>query len=168
MSQAIASVQAAEEAVRQQPGNPVALMELGGALHDHGRHDEAGAVRRQVVAMLSAAMASDVSPELGFLIDGLLYRHFVKKIETERHVRDCFQSWLEPMAALGRRLRDPHLPQPLWASTAGRPWRAAFLLQTPALLGHTDALFELQRHRPRGMPWHDTPLVFVQIGRAHV
>src|SRR3546814_5715520 len=90
-------------------------MELGGALHDHGRHDEAGAVRRQVVAMLSAAMASDVSPELGFLIDGLLYRHFVKKIETERHVRDCFPSWLEPMAADRKRPRlnsSPYSPSP--------------------------------------------------------
>lgn len=166
MTQAIPSVQAAEAAVRQQPGNPFALMELGAALHDHGRHEEATRVRQQVVALLTGAMAGHINPELGFLIDSLLYRHFVKKIETEQHARDCFQSWLEPMAALGRRLRDPQLPQPLWAPTAARPWRAAFLLQTPAMLGHTDALFELLRHRPRGLPWHDAPVIFVLSGES--
>jgi len=149
------------ERARKSPNDLDAMIELGGLFHDHGAHDQAAIVRGVLVQNMLAIMQTDHPPEVVLKLELALYSAFVKKIETEAHARACFQSWVPQMAAYGRRFQDPQLPHPLHAPTPQRPWRVAFHLHTSSLLGHTDALFETLRHRPRGTIWHDEPLIFV-------
>lgn len=156
---------AAVEAVNKTPGDISALFKLGGLLHDHGQHEQARKVREHLTAIMVQAVSSN-TPPLDTVANLLLafYQNFVKKIETEQQARACFQSWLMPVVEYGRRFRESALPLPLWRPTAAKPWRAAFFLQSAAILGHTEALFELLEHRPRGLPWSDQPIVYVFSG----
>lgn len=153
---------AAMDAVDKNPGDVVAMLQLGGMLHTHGQHQQAHKVREHIVAMIRDALSRD-TPPFDTIANLLmkLYENFVKKIETEEQARTCFQSWLGPVVGYGRRFRDPALPQPFWRPTAERPWRAAFFLHSAGILGHTEAMLELLEHRPRGLPWHDEPVVYV-------
>lgn len=156
---------AAVEAVNAKPGDIGAMFRLGGLLHDHGQHDQAGKVRQHLTDIMVQALRGN-TPPLDTVSNLLFafYQNFVKKIETEQQARDCFQSWLMPVVEFGRRFRNPSLPVPLWQPTAARPWRVAFFLHSAAILGHTEAVFELLEHRPRGLPWSDEPVVYVFAG----
>lgn len=153
---------AAVEAVNRKPDDVGAMFKLGALLHDHGQHEQAHKVREHLVTIVNDAVTQG-SPPVDLVVNLLLmlYQGFVKKIETEEQARTCFQSWLGPIVEYGRRFRDATLPQPLWRPSTERPWRAAFFLQSAGILGHTEAMFELLEHRPRGMPWHDEPIVYV-------
>lgn len=163
-SQPPADLAAAIAALKANPADVVAAAKLGGLLHDHGMHAQADKIREHIVYMLQQGIAAGVDPNVVCNVLLLLYSDLVKKVETEAHTRASFQSWLEPVAAYGRRFQDPALPQALWAPTPARPWRAAFFLQTATVLGHTEAMLELLAHRPRGAPWHDEPVVFTLNG----
>lgn len=158
-------VQAIAEA-RQRPHDLGAKFGLGAALIDFGLIEPAMQMRAQLAGVIAEAIANGVAPDM--IIEMLLvyYSSFAKRIETERNLRDCFQLLLEPVSALGRRLQEAGLPLALHRPGAERPWRAAFLLHTPTMLGHVDALLEVLRHRPRGLPWADDPVVFLLDGAA--
>lgn len=153
---------AAVDAVNRQPGNLDALLTLGGLAHDYGEHEQAAKVRDHLVQVLAQGIElGRAPPDLVASLQLMLYNRFVKKIETEAHARACFQSWLQPTVAFARRQQDAKLPRPLWTPSEQKPWRAAFLLYTEHVLGHTEALLELLKHRPQGQPWHDQPIVYV-------
>lgn len=155
----------AMDAVGRNPQNIDALVRLGGLLHDHGEHEQANKVRQHLVSILNGVVTHGAPPlDTIYNLLLILYQQFVKKIETEEQARTCFQSWLGPIVEYGRRFRDPALPRSLWQPTAERPWRAAFFLQSSTILGHTAALFELLEHLPRGLPWHNQPVVYVFKG----
>lgn len=153
---------AAMDAVEQNPGEVNAMLHLGGVLHDHGQHDQATTVRQHVTAIMVDAVSNNTPPfdAVANLLMSL-YQNFVKKVETEQQARASFQAWLAPIVNYGRRFRDPVLPKPLWQPTAERPWRVAFFLHSAGILGHTEAMLELLEHRPRGLPWHGEPVVYV-------
>jgi len=158
---------AAIEAVNRNPGDLGALFRLGGMMHDYGEHEQAAKVRDHIVAMVTQAIGKGSPPpdQIANILQ-FLYQSFVKKIETEAQARACFQSWLKPVVEYGRRFRDPALPLPLWQPTGQRPWRAAFFLQAPTILGHTEAMLELLEHRPRGLAgWSDEPIVYLFTGQ---
>jgi hypothetical protein len=155
-----ALAQAIEDAQRN-PTDLGALFRLGALMIDFGMIEQAMALRARLAEMIAAAIEAGAHPDM--VMEALLvyYANFAKRIETEQNVRECFQLLIQPVAALGRSLRVPGLPRPLHAPTPQRPWRAGFMLQTPALLGHTRAMLEILQHRPRGMPWSDEAEVFV-------
>lgn len=151
----------AVEAAKKAPGDINVLFNLGSVMHDHGQHQQAANVREHIVGMLMDGIRNGrATPDITAHVLQTLYLNFVKKIETEEHARACFQSWLAPVVAHGRSLQEAGLPLPLWQPTAGRPWRIAFLLASADILGHTEAMLEFLRHRPRGLPWHDAPVVY--------
>lgn len=151
-------------AVRKNPGNIVEAIKLGGLLHDCGMHDQAGKIRDHVVHLLHKIIASNAPPDTILSLLSRIYANFVKKIETEAHTRMCFQSWVQGVTAYARNLQSVELPLPLWVPTPERPWRAAFFIQTAAVLGHTEAMLETLAHRPLGTPWADEPIVYVLEG----
>lgn len=152
------------EKLRANPNNIGVAIHLGGLFHDYGEHAAATALRNQIVAGIPHLVKNPaIDHNQLIILEMNLYNAFVKRVETEENVRACFQSWVGPFADLGRRFRDPGLPMPLQVPTAEKPWRAAFFLHTEALLGHTDALIEVLRHRPAGPPW-GRPMVVVWNG----
>lgn len=159
-------LEAAVAAVNAKPGDLGAMFRLGGLLHDHGQHPQATQMRQHLTAIMVDALRSPSPPPPDTVANLLLafYQNFVKKIETEQQARDCFQSWLVPVVEYGRRFRDTALPVQLWQPTAARAWRMGFFLHGADILGHTEALFELLEHRPRDLPWHDMPVVYVFAG----
>jgi hypothetical protein len=140
------------------------VLAFGAALHDHGRHEEAAQHRQLLVEVLRKAAVSSENPNGVLFVESRIYSSFVKKLETEAHVRTCFQSWSGVLAELGRRHRDPKLPKPLVANSAARPWRAGFVLINGAVLGHTHAMIELLAARERRGTWHERPVVYVLSG----
>lgn len=146
------------------PNTVDSILEYGAALHDHGRHEEAAQQRRILVEAFRSAALSSGDPSGILQLENSIYNSFVKKIESEAHVRTCFQSWIDVLAELGRRHRDPRLPTPLAVRSSARPWRAGFVLVNGAVLGHTHAMLELLAAREHGGVWHDRPVVYVLSG----
>lgn len=154
---------AAIAALNRNPTDVVAAITAGGLLHDHGLHEQAGELRSRVVEMVRRGISNSMPPDVLCTLLLLLYNSFVKKVETEAHTRECFQSWLPAVSAYGRKFQDPALPQPLWQPDPARPWRPAFLLHQAVILGHTEALMEVLAHRPRELPW-GAPIVYTLNG----
>jgi glycosyltransferase involved in cell wall biosynthesis len=158
------SLETARARFKSKPGSVETALELGSALHDHGQHAEADLLMAQLTEVLRVVAADGRNPNGALMLESQIYRNFVKKVETEAHVRACFQSWIGTLAELGRRHRDTSLPEALRAPTADRRWRAGFVLLNGAMLGHTHAMIEVLAARPRAMPWHDRPVVYVLMG----
>ena len=80
-------------------------------------------------------------------VEVLVYQSFVKAVEDEAHYETLFARWREPMAALGRRFRQPF-------SQAADARAIGFVFQAGAVLGHTEVLFRLLESRDPSMKVH--------------
>lgn len=110
---------------------------MGGAAFDNGWVEQAETIFRHVVGGFLKDLPSR-SPEQVELALTVLYQQFVKKVETEEHVRSCFQAYTDPVSAYARRFQKP----PAKGGNVG------FILATSERLGHTEALIELVNHLP--------------------
>lgn len=151
------------EAFTKTPNDFNAAAALVQGMHEFRMHDAAAEIRAHMVHLLVTAIRSGASPDI--ICDYLkrLYLFSVKKIESESHMRACYQQWVDQVASAGRRYKDPVLPKRPWKAYAAKPWRPAFFLHNAAIVGHTEALLELLKHRPRGGVWSD-PVVYILEG----
>lgn len=140
--------------LHSKPLNIRAICEIGHTLGQLGRtHESRKCYGIAVEALHTAAKAGDVERALGF--EYLIYAAFVKTVEDEQHYYRCFADWKNELAGMGRRLRDP---APLSVDDAEG---VGFVLQTGALLGHTEVLLRLLEARPRQEGHGHDPRVYV-------
>ncbi len=159
-----APVVAAYARLRERPEDVGRAVELAALLHEYGHHDAAIDLRNQIAASMAAAAQRNIDPDILIDIERTLYSRLVTKIETEENARAGFQSWVRTMSDLGRKFQSRDLPKALHHPTPERPWRVAFLLQTAAMLGHTDMMLAMLRHRPKSRLWSEPPIVFTLMG----
>lgn len=162
-SDVASSFDARVRAFQTNPNNIGAAAKLVEYLHDLGLHEKATEIRAHMIFLLVNAARQDLSANLVCDYLHKLYASTVKKIESEEHVRACYQAWVEPVAELGRKYQDPILPKKLWKAYSAKPWRPAFFFHNAAILGHTEALLELLAHRPDSKEWSD-PIVYTLEG----
>ena len=105
--------------------------------------DLAERARAESVAALNQFIAKG-DAEGALMIEGFVYQAFVKAIEDEGHYESVFSGWREPLAALGRRLREPF-------STPAAATGIGFVFPSGVVLGHTEVLFRLLEHRDPGL-----------------
>lgn len=159
-----APVVAAYARLRERPEDVGRAVELAALLHNYNYHDAAIDLRNQIAASMSAAAQRNIDPNILIDIERLLYRRLVIKIETEENTRASFQSWVRTMSDLGRKFQSRDLPKALHRPTPERPWRVGFLLQNATVLGHTDMMLAMLRHRPKSGLWDERPVVFTLMG----
>jgi len=82
--------------------------------------------------------------ESALIVENLVYQYFVKVREEEAHYERMFSFWREPMAELGRTLREPI------AAHGGSA--IGFVFPNGVVLGHTEVLFRLLENRDRDIP----------------
>jgi hypothetical protein len=119
------------------------VIDAGTKAQQMGMRDLAGLARAESVAALNQFIAKG-DADGALTIEGFVYQAFVKAVEDEGHYESVFSGWREPMAALGRRMREP-FPTPAGAAGIG------FVFPSGVVLGHTEVLFRLLEHRDRGL-----------------
>jgi hypothetical protein len=120
------------------------VIDAGTKAQQMGMRDLAALARAESVGALNQFIAKG-DAEGAMMIERFVYQAFVKAIEDEEHYESVFSGWREPMAALGRRLREP-FTTPAGATGVG------FVLPSGVVLGHTEVLFRLLEQRDRGLP----------------
>ncbi len=135
------ALQAYEHTLRADPYNVSALCEIGKALNQFKRPQEARKCYKAAVEALKRAIrAGDVDAALIF--ETTIFHAFVRTGDNEQHYYRCFSDWREDMARLGRRSGRP-------ADARADPNRIAFFLHTGFVLGHTEVLFKILENIPR-------------------
>jgi glycosyltransferase involved in cell wall biosynthesis len=119
----------------------IAICGIGKAAHQDGALQLAAQACDAAVSILNVFIARGEA-EAVFFIEGLIYDSFVKAVEDEDHYERIFSGWREPMAALGRRFREPVRAR---ADAQG----VGFVLPSSAVLGHTEVLLRLLENRAR-------------------
>ena len=124
-----------ERTLRTDPSNVRALCEIGTALNQFKRVQEARKCYKAAVAVLKGLIrAGDADAALN--VEAMIYVAFVKIVEDEQHYYRCFADWRDDMARFGRRFHQP-------GQTRGDPDRIAFYLHTGFILGHTEVMFKI-------------------------
>jgi hypothetical protein len=121
-----------------------AICRLGNAAHQMGERGLAAQACNAAVEDLKSLIARG-DAEAALFLEKLIYQSFVKAIEDEDHYERVFAGWREPMAALGRRYREP-IDGDAGAKGIG------FVFPSGVVLGHTEVLFRLLESRDRGVP----------------
>lgn len=125
-----------DRVLREAPGNIGAVCQLGNAAHRFGLVEvRERAFSHATDLLLRCIRAGDANAALA--VEGMIYHAFVKAVEDEGHYERCFARWREPMAALGRKFR-----QPAAAADPSRR-RIGFVFHNGVMLGHTEVLFRL-------------------------
>ena len=123
-----------------------AICRLGNAAHQMGLGDAASrALQAAVGLLLELIRRGDANAALA--AEGAIYQSFVKAVENEDHYERIFAAWREPMAALGRRAREPF-------AGAADANGIGFVFHAGVILGHTEVLFRLLETRSRSVPVH--------------
>lgn len=130
-----------EHTLRADPFNVSALCEIGKALNQLKRTQEARKCYKAAVEVLKRVIrAGDADAALN--IEAMIYLSFVRIVEDEQHYYRCFADWRDDIARFGRQFRKPgHL--------RGDPSRIAFYLHTGFVLGHTEVMFKTLENIPR-------------------
>lgn len=123
-----------------------AICRLGNAAYQMGMGDAASrAVQVAVAILVEMIRRGDANAALA--AEGSIYQAFVKAVENEDHYERIFSTWRDPMAALGRAMREP-FARPAGANAIG------FVFHAGVVLGHTEVLFRLLETRERSVPIH--------------
>jgi hypothetical protein len=134
-----------ERALAAPPYDINAICRLGNAAYRMGLGGEAARAFEASIAMLEELIRrGDADNALG--AENAIYGAFVKAIEDEGHYERVFALWREPLAALGRRLRDSSMQAAPAAKGVG------FVFPSGVVLGHTEVLFRLLENRDPGVP----------------
>ena len=134
------TLRAYEHTLRADPLNVRALCQIGKALHQLNRPQEARKCYKAAVEVLKRAVrAGDADTALN--LETMIYLAFVRTVEDEQHYYRCFADWREDMARLGRRYRGAD-------ELRGDPHRIAFYLHTGFILGHTEVMFKMLENIP--------------------
>lgn len=139
-----------DRVLREAPGNIGAVCQLGNAAHRFGLVEvRERAFSHATDLLLRCIRAGDANAALA--VEGMIYHAFVKAVEDEGHYERCFARWREPMAALGRKFRQPAAP-------AGPSRRIGFVFHNGVMLGHTEVLFRLVESSDRD---REEPRIYV-------
>jgi len=136
-----ATLLAYERTLRSDPHNVPALCEIGKALNQLKRPQEARKCYKAAVEAFKRAIRTG-DAEAALSMETSIYIAFVRTVEDENHYYRCFSDWRDDMAKLGRRFRNE---QP----AAGNANRIAFYLHTGFMLGHTEVMFKMLENIPR-------------------
>ncbi len=120
-----------------------AVLHLGNKALQLGLAPLADKARAAMVDFLNGLIAKG-DADGALALEGLVYQAFVKAIEDEANYEDVFARWREPLAALGRRFREP-LHEVAGARGIG------FVFPSGVVLGHTEVLFRLLENRNRAL-----------------
>lgn len=131
---------AAEQLLRNDPGNVPAICEAGAMLASMGCAAEARRCYKQAVEGMKAAIRA-TQVDAALLFESMIYESFVKTEETEQHYYRCFSEWREDFARLGRRFRKP-------APAHADPGTIAFVFLGGTVLGHTEVFFRMIEQLP--------------------
>ena len=134
-----------ERALAAPPYDVELICRLGNAAYRMGLREDASRAFRAASAMLNELIRRG-DAEHALATEGFIYEAFVKAVEDEDHYERAFGLWREPMAALGRRYRDPAIQAAPGAKGIG------FVFHTGVVLGHTEVLFRLLETRDRSIP----------------
>ncbi|MBC8022853.1 MAG: hypothetical protein H7Y14_07020 [Burkholderiales bacterium] len=134
-----------ERALAAPPYDVSAICRLGNAAYQMGLGEQASRAFQAATSLLNELIRrGDAESALG--VERLIYESFAKAVEDEDHYERVFALWREPMAALGRRFRDPAMHAAPGAKGIG------FVFPGGVVLGHTEVLFRLLETRDRAVP----------------
>ena len=130
------ALSAFERVMRVEPYNVAALCDIGRALAQLGRTQEAQKCYKNAVEELRrAARAGDVDAAL--VSELRIYQGFVIPQDNEQHYHRCFADWRDDLAKLGKRFRTT-LPLDQYDTQ-----RVAFVMHAGHILGHTEVLVKM-------------------------
>ncbi len=129
-----------ERTLRFDPYNVSALCDIGKALHQFNRLQDARKCYKAAVEVLKRTIrAGDADAALN--LETMIYLAFVRPVEDEQHYYRCFADWRVDMARLGKQFRKSE-------DFRGDPNRIAFYLHTGFILGHSEVLFKMLDNIP--------------------
>jgi len=95
-------------------------------------------------------------------LETLIYEEYVKQTETERHFRECFVQWIEPMREAGHTAAT-NLPPLRWPTPHSKP-TVGFFLHEASMLAHVGVMLSVLENLPHGINRPFLPRVYAFSG----